>query len=291
MRFISPPQFRLRTLFTAFRLTLAACLAVVLFAQPAAAQSDADANPADLNLDMPTGLDAQPQPIYPAGPLEASEAAGEREDQAEAEAPIEPKTPIIVANIDKTSQEMTVFVDGVEEHRWPVSTGLPGYATPSGTFTTSSMNEIWHSRQWNNTPMPHAVFFTKKGHAVHATDQVNKLGRPASKGCVRLSPKNAKTFYNLVKEHGLDRTEVVLSGSTPGGDYKMAHPDSDYDPYFDYGRTAYPRYAPYRDYRRYGYNEIRPRAERRRRAYQPRNQQRRYRRAPRRGNWFRAPGH
>ena len=284
MRFILHPQSRPRTLFTAFRLTLAACFAIFLFAQPALAESNANATSLDPNLDIPTGLDAQPQPVYPDGPIKASDTAAERvdkpdtkkrrgsrpsaeeleaalggdpeaeaparADQADIEAPIEPKTPIIVANIDKTSQEMTIFVDGVEEHSWPVSTGLPGYATPSGTFTTSSMNEIWYSRQWNNTPMPHAVFFTKKGHAVHATDQVSKLGRPASKGCVRLSPKNAKTFYNLVKEHGLERTEVVLSGSTPGGDYKMAHPDSDYDPYFDYGRPVYPRYAPYRDYRR-----------------------------------------
>ena len=66
---------------------------------------------------------------------------------------------------------MTVFVDGVETYTWPVSTGIGGYSTPSGEFTTSSMNKIWYSRQWDNAPMPHAIFFTKKGHAIHGTTE------------------------------------------------------------------------------------------------------------------------
>jgi hypothetical protein len=32
----------------------------------------------------------------------------------------------IVINIDKSRQEMTVFVDGIEQYAWPVSTGGPG---------------------------------------------------------------------------------------------------------------------------------------------------------------------
>ncbi len=327
MRYTSHQQPRPGTPISAFRLTLAACLAGFLFAQPVAAEPNAHATSPDLDLSMPRGLDAQPQPVYPDGRFQTSESpedddgesdapngsasrptaeelestlSGDPEietlqsdDLADIEAPAEPKTPIVIANVDKTTQEMTVFVDGVEEHRWPVSTGLPGYASPGGTFTASSMNEIWYSRQWDNAPMPHAVFFTKRGHAIHGTDQLKKLGQPASKGCVRLSPENAKTFFNLVKEHGLERTEVVLTGSTPGGDYKIAHPDRRYDPYQEYGRPVYPRYAPNRNYRRYGYNELRPRAQRRPRAFQPRYQQpRRYnRRGARRGNWFRAPGY
>ena len=33
-------------------------------------------------------------------------------------------------------------------------------------------NKIWYSRQWDNAPMPHAVFFTRDGHAIHGTDNV-----------------------------------------------------------------------------------------------------------------------
>jgi L,D-transpeptidase catalytic domain len=84
------------------------------------------------------------------------------------------------------------------------------------------MNEIWYSKQWDNAPMPHAVFFTKEGHAIHGANEVKRLGRPASHGCVRLSPQNAATLYALVKENGLDNTQVILVGLTPGGESKVA---------------------------------------------------------------------
>ena len=106
----------------------------------------------------------------------------------------------------------------------PVSTGQRGYATPSGRFTASSMNEMWYSKQWDNAPMPHAVFFTKEGHAIHGSNEVKRLGRPASHGCVRISPKNAATLYALVAKNGLENTQVVLVGLTPGGEGKVASP-------------------------------------------------------------------
>jgi lipoprotein-anchoring transpeptidase ErfK/SrfK len=36
----------------------------------------------------------------------------------------------VLITIDKTTQYMTVWVDGIEQYTWPVSTGRPGYATP-----------------------------------------------------------------------------------------------------------------------------------------------------------------
>ena len=130
----------------------------------------------------------------------------------------------VLINIDKSKQKMTVSVDGVERYDWPISTGRPGYATPSGTFTASSLNKIWYSKQWDNAPMPHAVFFTKEGHAIHGTYEVKRLGKPASHGCVRLSPQNAATLYALVEKNGLENTQVVLAGLTPGGEDKVASP-------------------------------------------------------------------
>lgn len=118
----------------------------------------------------------------------------------------------VLINIDKTQQEMTVFVDGTEQYRWPVSTGTRGYETPEGTFQATSMNEIWYSKQWDNAPMPHAIFFTKEGHAIHGTLEVKKLGTAASHGCVRLAPENAQTLYALVEGQGLEATQVVLTG-------------------------------------------------------------------------------
>ena len=42
----------------------------------------------------------------------------------------------VAITVDKDNQQMTVAVDGVERYRWPVSSGLPSYETPSGSFRT-----------------------------------------------------------------------------------------------------------------------------------------------------------
>ena len=138
------------------------------------------------------------------------------------QASITPPASKVLVIIDKPTQKMKVFVDDVEIYSWKVSSGLPGYATPSGAYTASSMNEIWYSKEWDDAPMPHAIFFTKKGHAIHGTEETKKLGRPASHGCVRLAPEDARTLFALVKEKGLENTEIVLSGETPGGESRVA---------------------------------------------------------------------
>src|SRR5262245_1645126 len=134
-----------------------------------------------------------------------------------------PAAPTIVINIDKTKQRMTVLLDGVQRYDWPVSTGKAGYSTPSGTFTPLSMNKVWYSKEWDNAPMPHAIFFMKDGHAIHGSYEVKHLGKAVSHGCVRISPQNATTLYTLVEKTGLKNTQVVLAGDTPGGEAKVAN--------------------------------------------------------------------
>ena len=128
----------------------------------------------------------------------------------------------IVINIDKTRQRMRILLNGVEKYKWPVSTGRPSYFTPSGSYTGTSMNEVWYSKEWDDAPMPHSIFFTKDGHAIHGSYEVKKLGKPVSHGCVRISPKNAATLYSLVAKNGIKNTQVVLTGFTPGGEGKVA---------------------------------------------------------------------
>jgi lipoprotein-anchoring transpeptidase ErfK/SrfK len=249
---------------------IAAGLLAVLLASPVSAEPADHATTPDLGASEPSTLagpqddldsdseDAaaaasQPEPAYPDGEPDISNVESDNPDEA-----VEPSEPIVVATIDKGTQQMTIFVDGVETYTWPVSTGIGGYSTPSGEFTTSSMNKIWYSKQWDNAPMPHAVFFTKKGHAIHGTNEVKRLGKPASHGCVRLSPKNAETFFKLVEEKGLKNTQVVLTGVTPGGEYKVTEPRP----------RAYPDY-PGR-YGRYGFYEEQPPVYRKRkRLFQP----------------------
>jgi 4-aminobutyrate aminotransferase-like enzyme len=64
-----------------------------------------------------------------------------------------------------------------------------------------------------DAPMPHSIFFTKIGHAIHGSYDTKKLGMPASHGCVRISPAHAATLFALVKQDGLVKTKVVLTGS------------------------------------------------------------------------------
>jgi hypothetical protein len=116
--------------------------------------------------------------------------------------------------VDKDNQVMTVSVDGVERYRWPVSTGLPSYETPNGSFRTFRMEEDHYSKEFDDAPMPHSIFFTKIGHAIHGTDSESRLGSPASHGCVRLSRANATTLYDLVQRQGVLNTTVTLTGSS-----------------------------------------------------------------------------
>jgi hypothetical protein len=120
----------------------------------------------------------------------------------------------ISITIDKNAQLMTVEVDGVERYQWPVSTGIPSYETPNGSFRTFRMEEDHYSKEFDDAPMPHSIFFTKIGHAIHGTDSESRLGTPASHGCVRLSRANATTLYTLVEKEGVLNTTVTLTGSS-----------------------------------------------------------------------------
>src|SRR5438270_12158586 len=123
----------------------------------------------------------------------------------------------VLISIDKSSQHMTVSVDGVNRYSWPVSTGRSGYSTPSGNYTPFRMEEDHYSKEWDDAPMPHSIFFTPKGHAIHGSYEVKRLGTPASHGCVRLSPANAEKLYALVEKEGVLNTTVRLTGVAPSG--------------------------------------------------------------------------
>ena len=87
-------------------------------------------------------------------------------------------------------------------YHWPVSTGIPSRETPNGTFRAFRMEADHFSKEFDDAPMPHSIFFTKIGHAIHGTESEGRLGTPASHGCVRLSRANATTLYALVRGAG-----------------------------------------------------------------------------------------
>jgi len=124
---------------------------------------------------------------------------------------------------------------------WPVSTGRERMEkNPSGlrlsTYTPGGYYQLdrkrfyehYRSHQWGE-PMPHAMFFNwvdrgrKTGLAIHAANgqDVARLGTRASAGCVRLSPKNARILFDLIRtrysgtvpKFAFDRRSNTMSNS------------------------------------------------------------------------------
>src|SRR4029077_4881614 len=116
--------------------------------------------------------------------------------------------------VDKSTQQMSVSVDGMPRYRFAVSTGRPGYGTPNGTYHPQRLAASWFSKLYYNSPMPHSIFF-HGGYAIHGSYEINRLGGPASHGCIRLHPANATALFELVKSEGMAATTIVVSGSNP----------------------------------------------------------------------------
>lgn len=145
---------------------------------------------------------------------------------APAATPAAPTPPAIVVRVNLASQKMDVSVGGAHKYSWPVSSGRAGYPTPRGAWRAQWTARIWHSRKYDNAPMPHSIFFTG-GYAIHATYATGMLGRPASHGCIRLSPGNAATLYNLVQKHGTRNTQIQVFGSPPSTQVAERRPAAD----------------------------------------------------------------
>ncbi|SRR5690554_5038231 len=116
----------------------------------------------------------------------------------------------VVAKIDLSQQRMKVYVNGVAKHSWPVSTARRGYRTPIGTFRPGRMHVRYFSKKYNNSPMPWSVFF-HGGYAIHGTNALKSLGHPASHGCIRLHPENARLLFTLIKANGKANARIVIT--------------------------------------------------------------------------------
>jgi len=117
----------------------------------------------------------------------------------------------VVISINKATQTMSVLVDGAERHNWVVSTGIGG-GPPNGTYRAGRMERKWASRKYNMAPMPYSIFFDSN-YAIHGTVKIAQLGRRASKGCVRLHPRDAAVLFDLVGRNKANTTIVVASAA------------------------------------------------------------------------------
>ena len=121
-------------------------------------------------------------------------------------------------DVDLGAQVMRVSAGAGESYEWPISSGSFGRATPRGEFRPYALYPMVYSWKYGNEPMPHSIFFHGQ-YAIHGTLETDLLGRPASHGCIRLSPRAAATLYELVSREGA----VIRIG---GGPEFVAEPPS-----------------------------------------------------------------
>lgn len=108
---------------------------------------------------------------------------------------IAPQGPVtLIVNLQ--TQRAYIYRNGVPIGVTTVSSGRPGYETPTGIFTILQKDEDHKSNLYDDAPMPFMQRLTWGGIALHAG---NLPGYPASHGCIRLPPAFAKLLYGVTK--------------------------------------------------------------------------------------------
>jgi hypothetical protein len=110
---------------------------------------------------------------------------------------------LLIVNLK--SQRALLYRNGVPIGATTVSTGRPGYTTPTGVFTILQKHVEHYSSTYDNAPMPYMQRLTWRGVALHAG---NLPGYPASHGCIRLPLGFAKLLYRSTK---LGMTVVIAN--------------------------------------------------------------------------------
>ena len=75
-----------------------------------------------------------------------------------------------------------------------ISSGRESKPTPTGVFSILNKTPMYHSKKYDNAPMPFAQFFDPHGIALHAGLVADE---PNSHGCVHLPSSFAKKLYTV----------------------------------------------------------------------------------------------
>ncbi|MGZ8336897.1 MAG: L,D-transpeptidase, partial [Allosphingosinicella sp.] len=129
---------------------------------------------------------------------------------------IAPAGPVLVI-VNLATQRAVVYRNGLPIGISTVSTGRPGYRTPTGVFTILQKRVEHYSSLYDDAPMPYMQRLTWQGVALHAG---NLPGYPASHGCIRLPHEFARLLYG-VTQLGMtviitDQQMVPRVAPTPG---------------------------------------------------------------------------
>ena len=117
---------------------------------------------------------------------------------------IAPAGPMLLI-VNLSSQRAVLYRNGVPVAATTVSTGRPGYSTPTGVFTILQKHVEHYSTTYDNAPMPYMQRLTWRGIALHAGQLP---GYPASHGCIRLPAGFARLLYGVTK---LGMTVVIAA--------------------------------------------------------------------------------
>ncbi|HEU0310885.1 MAG TPA: L,D-transpeptidase family protein [Sphingomicrobium sp.] len=101
---------------------------------------------------------------------------------------------LLVVNL--ATQRAIMFRNGVPIGASTISSGKPGYETPTGVFTVLEKKQEHYSKTYDNAPMPNMQRLTWKGIALHAG---NLPGYPASHGCIRLPMKFSSLLFGATR--------------------------------------------------------------------------------------------
>ena len=108
---------------------------------------------------------------------------------------IAPAGPLVmVVSLDE--QQLYVYRNGVAIGVSPVSSGKPGYDTPTGVYTILQKEREHYSNLYDDAPMPYMQRLTWDGVALHAGCLP---GRAASHGCIRLPATFARELYTATR--------------------------------------------------------------------------------------------
>lgn len=120
--------------------------------------------------------------------------------------------------IDLSAQRLTAEKGG-QTVSWKISSGRSGYETPTGHYSVMRMEAEHFSDEYEQAPMPYAIFFSPRGLAIHGTYE-GGLGRARSHGCVRLAVGNARQLFQWVEQQGGATIDIV--GAAPASGARRA---------------------------------------------------------------------
>ncbi|MCT4611878.1 MAG: L,D-transpeptidase [Clostridia bacterium] len=112
-----------------------------------------------------------------------------------------------IVEILKDEGVLKVYEDGEIVKLYKASVGLPEFETPEGRFKLTDRGASFYSKKYGQGAkywvrivgnyLIHGYARDKEGNIL----EKNKIGEPASHGCIRLDDENAKWIYNNVERN------------------------------------------------------------------------------------------